>query len=273
MTLLYHRLEDHYIKYNQRKWVHPDPLEFLYTYPDIKDREIVGLIASALAYGNVKQILKSTAKVLAELSVSPYDFLLKNNYGKIEKLFAGFKHRFTTSFELVEFLSAIKKFLSHYGSMENAFLTGYDDSQETVLPALTCFVEKLYNHMRLDKNSLLPIPAKGSACKRLNLFLRWMARKDAVDPGGWTNVPQSKLIVPLDVHMHRISVILKLTSNRHNSMKTALEITKNFAVLSPDDPVKYDFSLTRIGIQKIEMEIAPYFCGENLKGTCDVAIY
>jgi len=272
MKIFRHKLEEHYIEYNKKKWVHPDPLEFLYNYPDLKDREIVGLVASSLAYGNVKQILRSVSLVLDKLTLSPHDFLLSVNDRKLEKLFFNFKHRFTTSVELIEFLLAVREVLRQFGSLEKLFLKGYDDSHETVLPALTCFIRELYSQMESSKNSLLPMPDKGSACKRLNLFLRWMVRKDAVDPGGWDNVCASKLIVPLDVHMHRISTVLKLTASKHNSMKTAVEITKHFVSFCPDDPVKYDFSLTRIGIQKLEMEVAEYFCSENLKGNfCNAA--
>jgi len=96
---------------------------------------------------------------------------------------------------------------------------------------------------------LLPLPRLGSACKRLNLFLRWMIRKDDVDPGGWENIPLSKLIIPLDTHMHKIGILTGLTSRKQANMRTAFEITDGFKKLVPEDPVKYDFSLTRIGIR------------------------
>ncbi|MCD6487215.1 MAG: TIGR02757 family protein, partial [Syntrophobacterales bacterium] len=99
-------------------------------------------------------------------------------------------------------------------------------------------------------NSLLPSPAKGSACKRLNLFLRWMVRHDDVDPGGWDDISSSKLIIPLDTHMHRICLALGITKRKQADMKTALEITRSFQVMAPHDPVRYDFALTRLGIRK-----------------------
>ncbi|MBW2226086.1 MAG: DUF2400 family protein, partial [Deltaproteobacteria bacterium] len=97
---------------------------------------------------------------------------------------------------------------------------------------------------------LVALPEKGSACKRMNLFLRWMVRKDRVDPGGWADVPLSKLIVPLDTHMHKISLQLGFTSKKQANMHAALEITDGFKNFVPDDPVKYDFSLTRFGIRE-----------------------
>ncbi|MFC1474950.1 TIGR02757 family protein, partial [bacterium] len=95
---------------------------------------------------------------------------------------------------------------------------------------------------------LTPAPRRGSACKRMNLFLRWMVRRDDVDPGPWTDVPASKLVVPLDTHMHRISSGMGLTSRKQADLKTAIEITDAFRAISPEDPVRYDFALTRLGI-------------------------
>lgn len=98
---------------------------------------------------------------------------------------------------------------------------------------------------------LLPLPSRGSACKRLHLFMRWMVRNDDVDPGGWNMIPASELMVPVDVHMHRIGIKLGFTNRKAADAKTVIEITEGFRVVSSDDPVKYDFALTRSGIQKI----------------------
>ena len=113
--------------------------------------------------------------------------------------------------------------------------------------------------------SLLPSPVAGSACKRLNLFLRWMVRRDEVDPGGWDHVPPSKLIVPLDIHMHRISLQLGLTGRKQANLKAACEITNAFRAIEPDDPVRYDFSLTRLGIRD---DLTPdgFSCGLPYQG-------
>ena len=99
---------------------------------------------------------------------------------------------------------------------------------------------------------LLPSPSAGSACKRLNLFLRWMVRQDNVDPGGWDSVSPAKLIIPLDTHMHRIGRRLGLTPRRQADLRTAIEITEGFRGICPSDPVRYDFALTRLGIRRDE---------------------
>jgi uncharacterized protein (TIGR02757 family) len=237
-----------YEKYNHREFVHPDPLEFLYDYPDLRDREIVGLVASCLAYGAVRQILKSVASILRRME-SPFDFLRAAHRDSLVQTFKDFKHRFTTGEELATMLWGIKLALQKYDSLEACFVADLKPEHDTITPALTGFVKELSRPFESKPRSLLPSPDLGSACKRLNLFLRWMVRKDAVDPGGWDNVPQTKLVVPLDVHMHRISRQLGLTARRQANLRTAYEITAGFREIEPEDPVRYDFVLTRLGIR------------------------
>lgn len=262
-------LEELYIKYNRREFVHPDPLEFLYDYEDIRDREIVGLIASSLAYGRVPQILRSVLFVLQRMQPSPSTFLNHASRELLLHTFAEFKHRFTTGEELASMLLGIKGVIDQYGSLYTCFIAGLDND-DTVLPAISAFVKELTVGTDGRHNSLLPSPIKGSACKRQNLFLRWMVREDDVDPGGWGRVLASKLVVPLDTHMHRICLALNLTKRKQADMRTALEITAAFRTISPDDPVRYDFALTRLGIRN-EADLGEFLkqCGmpeQNEKG-------
>ncbi|MEA2082996.1 MAG: TIGR02757 family protein [Thermodesulfobacteriota bacterium] len=243
------RLDQLYNQYNRREFVHPDPLEFLYNYKDVRDREIAGLVASSLAYGRVAQILKSVSCVLEHMD-SPANFLQRASRKLLLKTFADFRHRFTTGKDVSMMLFSIKSVVEQYGSLHHCFTASLNKDDETILPALSAFVERLTAGSDVCRNSLLPLPAGGSACKRLNLFLRWMVRRDDVDPGGWDDVPASKLIIPLDTHMHRISLALGLTKRRQPDMRTASEITAAFKTIICHDPVKYDFALTRLGIRK-----------------------
>ena len=244
------RLDELYKLYNRSEFIHPDPLEFLYAYTDRRDRELVGLIASSLAYGRVAQILKSISAILERMDPSPFLFLQKSSKKMLFSRFTDFKHRFTTGEELAVMLWGAKRILKRYGSLYACFTSGLRESDDNVLPALSTFV-KAFNIMASGgRSSLLPSPKKGSACKRLNLFLRWMVRRDEVDPGGWSRVPAAKLIVPLDTHMHRICLLLDLTRRKQANMRTALEITHAFSRIAPEDPVRYDFALTRLGIRK-----------------------
>ena len=239
-----------YSRYNQREFVHPDPLEFLYDYEDMKDREIAGLVASSLAYGRVAQILNSVFFVLQQMQPSPSAFLRYASRESLFEKFTKFKHRFTTGEDMASLLFDTKRVIEGYGSLYECFLRGMADDDDTVIPAISAFVKELCGGRDVEYTSLVPSPVKGSACKRLNLFLRWMVRKDNVDPGGWDKVPASKLIVPLDTHMYSISIALELTERKQADMQAASEITAAFKRISPDDPVKYDFALTRLGIRK-----------------------
>jgi uncharacterized protein (TIGR02757 family) len=251
--MLKKKIDNLYNQYNRRGYVHPDPLEFLYLYKEIRDREIVGLIASALAYGRVKQILKSVSFVLDMMNPSPYLFIKKLSYRSICKVFEGFTHRFATGDHLAGLLWGIKSVIAQFGSLNKCFSHGMSQDDDTVIPAMIFFTGQL-TAGKSKPGHLVPLPQKGSACKRMNLFLRWMVRKDRVDPGGWKNVPLSKLVIPLDTHMHKISLKLGLTAKKQANMNTALEITSCFKQIVPDDPVKYDFVLTRLGIRE-DMDI------------------
>lgn len=257
-----------YESYNSRKWVHPDPLEFLYEYPDPMEREIVGLIASSLAYGRVAQILKSVSSVLKIMGDSPRDFLISSKPSYLKKPLSGFKHRFTTSEHLVSMLAGICRVIKKHGSLYECFLKGMKKGDKSVLPALSFLVNELWHPFNGNGNCLLPTPEKGSACKKLNLFLRWMVRNDKVDPGGWEDINPSTLIIPLDTHMHRIGLSLGFTKRKSNDMRTAIEITESFKKIEPDDPVKFDFALTRLGIRQ-DADIDEFINDLNEKDTCE----
>ncbi len=241
------QFENLYSKYNRPEYIHPDPLETLFFYENIKDREIVGLIASSLAYGRVAQILKSITVILEVMGPSPYVFLGNSTYKSIYKTFKNFRHRFADGKDISALLTDIRDVINTFGSLNSCFVKGFSPNDKSILPAMHFFVDVLLK----GKNSpghLVALPENGSACKRMNLFLRWMIRKDAVDPGGWQGVSPSLLLLPLDTHMHRISRKLGFTSRKQADMKTVIEVTDNFRTLVPDDPVKYDFALSRIGI-------------------------
>ena len=229
-------LERLYARYNHRDLIKPDPMQFLYQYSNRADMEIVAFLASALAYGRVQQIEKSLTDLLGRMGDSPFEFVGDFDGRKRAKL-KDFKHRFTTGDDISDLLMLLKEVLRRYG-------------------ALSKFCDLLLNMHAAEHNGqtngglkyLLVSPAGGSACKRLNLFLRWMVRDDDVDTGLWRSIDKSKLIVPVDVHMSRLCQILGFYDHKTVSLKTAVKITESFAELEPSDPVKYDFALSRIGI-------------------------
>lgn len=243
-------LEGIYDAYNRRDLIHPDPLEFLWLYDDTADREIAGLVASGLAYGRVAQILRSTRSVLDILGPRPSGTLARTSREELAGSLEGFRHRFTTSIEMVSLLSSVSAIQERWGLLGN--LMGELVAEKPYPEALEDLVGVILERAGLSKCSLLPRPGLGSACKRLHLFMRWMVRSDDVDPGGWESVPPSSLVVPMDVHMFRIARALGFTRRKTADGRAALETTEGFRRLNPEDPVKYDFALTRMGIQRRE---------------------
>jgi uncharacterized protein (TIGR02757 family) len=248
-------LEKLYKKYNRRELISPDPLQFVYHYSKPADMEIAAFLAAALAYGKVQQIEKSLNNLLARMSDSPYKFVKQFDKNK-RRAIRNFRHRFTTGDDISNLLALFKKIINKHGSIEQYFVRGYNPDDSNIIPALSQFCNSLLA-LHADGNKgqisqglkyLLVSPAGGSACKRLNLFLRWMVRDDDVDTGLWKSVDKAKLIVPVDVHMGRLCKILRLYNRKTTSLSAAKEITESFAEIEPDDPVKYDFALSRIGI-------------------------
>ncbi len=246
---LKNKLDTIYNHYNKREFVHPDPLEFLYNYKKVEDREIVALVASSLAYGRVQAILKAVESILVKLTPSPHSFILNNNIEQYKDIFNGFKYRFTDADDICALLLGIKRIILDYGSLRDCFEKTILPSDDTIIPSLSKFFRTLKKASEKELKFLLPLPENGSACKRANLFLRWMIRKDRVDPGGWNKNFSSKLVIPLDTHMYKISSRLGFTSRKNPNLKTAIEITNAFKKICPNDPVKYDFALTRPGIR------------------------
>jgi uncharacterized protein (TIGR02757 family) len=252
---LHEVLEGLYRRYNRFELIEPDPLQFVYRYSEPRDMEVAGFLAAALAYGRVRQIERSVDSLLSRMGSSPFEFVLNFN-DSVQKKLVGFKHRFNTADNVCELLSILRDVLHQYGSIEACFASHLEPDDENIINALSRFITGLLDKHKQDTGAdsskglvyLLSDPANGSPCKRLNLFLRWMVRDDDVDAGLWTSVDKSKLVVPVDTHMARLCRILCLYNRKTVSLATAVEITQGFARLEPDDPVKYDFALSRIGI-------------------------
>ena len=267
-TLRRAELEGLHEAFNDRSLVHPDPIEVLYDYPDPADREIVALIAACLSYGGVKQILRSVREALERIG-PPAQFVRDGRLADFEAVFDVFVHRVARGHHVAALLAGIRDIVTRHGSLLNGFLCGLRDEHETVLPALQHFVSSLNVEEQGRCGHLLADPARGSACKRLHLFLRWLVRQDAVDVGDWSQVGAHRLIMPVDTHVHRVCSELGLTQRKQANLRTALEITDAFRHYAPDDPVKYDFALTRIGMRG-DASLADYFtCLSETKGAHD----
>ncbi len=222
---------------------------------------MAAFIAAAFAYGRVGQILKTLEQIFAPMAGAPYAFIRDFNVARDGAKFRHIVHRFNRGSDIVGLLYGLKQILRRDGCLKKFFLRGYSPSQADTTAALSCFVE---DFLALDFTPvlgrhapsahggvryLLPSPRKGSACKRLHMFLRWVVRRgDGLDLGLWGEVAPAKLIIPLDTHVVRISRRIGLTGRRAADGKTALDVTAALRRLEPEDPVKYDFALSRLGI-------------------------
>jgi uncharacterized protein (TIGR02757 family) len=248
-------LERLYRRYNRRQFVATDPLRFVYDYRRKADREIAAFLCACLAYGRVAHIQNSLTQLLSRMGPNPFDFTASFDRRKAQRL-DSFRHRFTSGSDIADLLLALKAAIRRHGSIEGLFSSCVHHGDPDVTAALSRFRRQLLAGRPGGNGSpvsrglayLVCDPAGGSACKRLNLFLRWMVRRDEVDPGLWKSVDKAGLIVPVDTHMSRLCRILRLSDRKTASLAAALEITKRFAEIEPADPVKYDFALSRIGI-------------------------
>lgn len=238
-----------------------DPVQFVRRYDDPRDREVAGLIASAFAYGNVKSILATVDRALAILGKRPAESVACFDPKRDLRMLDGFYHRFNTARDLGVFLWMMRRALEEHGSLEAAFARGLEPAVEDTGSAIDRFVSGLlgYGHERfypkgeLDERIavrfLLPSPASGSACKRMNLYLRWMVRpEDGVDCGVWKTIDPSRLVIPLDTHIARISAYIGLTERKSPGWETALDVTRSLRLMDRSDPLRYDFALCHLGI-------------------------
>jgi uncharacterized protein (TIGR02757 family) len=254
--------------------IEPDPLQLVLRYDDPRDQEVAGLLAAAFAYGRAETIVANIGVVLARMTPSPARYLATFDRAEATRRFAGFAHRFHKTRELVDLLERIAASLP----LGELFRTCYDANDPDIGPSLARFVAALRSagfqpavppassrQTSAAIRYLLPSPEDGSACKRMNLFLRWMVRRTPPDVGLWTFVDPAKLVMPVDTHIHRIATFLGLNDRKSADWKAARAITDRLAVFDAGDPVRYDFALCRLGILDL--------CSrQKRKENCDVCL-
>ena len=259
-------------------YLYSDPLKYLHQFKRSVDQEVVGLITASLAYGRVERIFHSVETVLAIMGPNPFDYLVSFQPSTDKKHFDRFVHRFNKGEDIACLIWFLKQIIEKHGSLGNLFRKISDNGQKSMKETLTTFSEHVlslnsspfYDSEKLPEKAgvryFFPSPQKGSPCKRLNLFMRWMVReKDGLDLGLWDFIPPASLIIPLDTHIVRLARYLGLTRKKSPGWLMAEEVTAHLKKMSPQDPLRYDFSLCRLGIldlcpQKRSMEK----CGDCL---------
>ncbi len=237
-----------------------DPLGLAHAYQGARDREVAAFLSASLAFGNASAIRMSVKRVMERLGPRPAAALRRLRPEESTRLFEGLYHRWVGPEAIGALAQAIGSALRSEGSLEALFLKGYRADEETLQGALVSFREHLLRSLPSTRSNtriergvryLLPDPESGSACKRLHLYLRWMVRPDdGLDLGLWKRPKTHQLIIPLDTHIARIGRLLGLTDRKTPDLKMALEITRNLKRIDPDDPVRYDFAISRMGILK-----------------------
>jgi len=245
-----------------RTFDHPasatDPIHIVRRYRSREDREVVGFCAAGLAFGRVASVLNSVESLLAVMGPHPASFVRSFDPKRDAPALAPLVHRWIRGQDLAALVLIMQRMLHESGSIEAFFVAGDDPSAPDFGPAIESFSRRALQtdlrpvYARVPKRAgvcyFFPRPSAGSACKRLNLFLRWMVRRDAVDLGVWSRVSLSRLIVPLDTHVIRLGRCLRLTRYRSPGWKMAADITASLRAIDPGDPVRYDFSLCHVGM-------------------------
>jgi uncharacterized protein (TIGR02757 family) len=253
-------------QYNQPDFIKNDPVSIPHLFTKKQDIEIMGFWAATLAWGQRVTIINKCKELISLMDGAPYDFIINHEEPDLTKLLH-FKHRTFNDIDTLYFIAFFRWHYSNFDSLEDALILKntviLSDSEGPASNALRhAMVENALNHFRSYFFSLpdfphrtkkhVSSPSQKSTCKRLNMFLRWMVRKDdcGVDFGIWNNIKPSELIMPCDLHVDRVARKLKLITRKQTDWQTAVELTECLRQFDPNDPVKYDFALFGLGIEE-----------------------
>jgi uncharacterized protein (TIGR02757 family) len=238
-------------KYNQPYFIAADPICIPHRFTKKQDIEIAGFFAAIFSWGNRTTIINKTSELMALMNNSPYDFCLNHTEHDLKKLLL-FKHRTFNATDLLYFIQFLHMHYIRHASLESAFTQSLRKSDATIENALNNFYQYFFSLPDVPQRTLKHIacPDKKSACKRINMYLRWMVRKDrsGVDFGIWKNISPAQLVIPLDVHVARVARHFKLLTRRQTDWQAALELTQQMKGLNSKDPVRYDFALFALGV-------------------------
>ena len=240
-------LDSKYIQYNQKKFIESDPIQVPHKFTSKEDIEISSFLTATIAWGQRKTIIKNSFKMMDLLDNSPHDYIINSTEKEIDKL--NVKHRTFNEIDFRYFIKQLKYIYINHGNLENIF---FDNIENNSLHKSIHVFKSLFfkNNFPLRTTKHISDPYKGSACKRINMFLRWMVRKDSngVDFGIWNKISPSYLSCPLDVHSGRVARKLGMLKRIQNDHKAVIELDNKLRIFDSNDPVKYDFSLFGLGV-------------------------
>ncbi|MCT4615524.1 MAG: TIGR02757 family protein [Marinifilaceae bacterium] len=239
-------------EYNIDSFIETDPIQIPKNYKLKEDIEISAFLTSTIAWGNRTSIIKSAKNLMKLMDDSPYDFVKNSNDSDLKKL-TNFKYRTFNADDLLFFIYSLKNIYTNYGGLESVFTKNIQKTDSSVYNPLVNFRRIFFEleHLRRTEKHVANVEKK-SAAKRINMFLRWMVRKDIIDFGIWNKISTNQLLLPLDVHSGNVSRDLGLLKRKQNDWNAVVEITNKLKEFDPNDPVKYDYALFGIGAFKNE---------------------
>jgi uncharacterized protein (TIGR02757 family) len=241
-------LDEKVMQYNNKAFVETDPISIPHRFEKKEDIEISGFLTATISWGNRKSIIKSASRMLSMMDNAPYDFVLNYKTNEPERV-AGFVHRTFNETDLNYFIRALKNIYLHKGGLENIFTQ--HAGKDSILPAIHMFKKEFFSILHPERTKKhISDPENGSVAKRINMFLRWMVRRDnhGVDFGLWKNIPPSILSCPLDIHSGNVARKLGLITRNQNDLKALSELDNNLRLMDKNDPVKYDYALFGLGV-------------------------
>ncbi len=238
-------------RYNTPAFIPDDPIQVPHEFERLQDREIMGFWTATLAWGQRKTIIQNARRLVELMDGAPYQFVVGHEE-QDRRRFLDFKHRTFQATDTLYFLEFFQNYYRRFDSLEDAFARHLQPADATVENALVGFQRDFFNHPWAPERTRKHVatPERGSTCKRINMFLRWMVRRDTagVDFGAWSRIRPGQLLIPLDVHVERVARRLGLLQRPQTDWKAVLELTENLRAFDPDDPVKYDFALFGLGV-------------------------
>jgi uncharacterized protein (TIGR02757 family) len=239
--------------YNQPSFIENDPIYIPHLFSKKQDIEIIGFFAAVFAWGQRVTIINKCKDLIKRMDDAPHDFVIHHSEKELKKLLH-FKHRTFNDADLLYFISFFKHWYTKHTSLEDAFAMHLTAKDATIEKALTGFRELFFslNESLPRTHKHISSPKQNSACKRINMYLRWMVRKDdkGVDFGIWNKIKPSQLMCPLDVHVERVALKLNLLQREQSDWKAVVELTNNLRQMDPEDPVRYDFALFGLGVME-----------------------
>lgn len=243
------KLEELAKKYETEDFIKDDPVQFPHRFAKSEDIEIAAFISSIFAFGSRKIFIKKLDDLFKIMNNQPHNFVINFD----PKTLKGFNYRFAKDFDIIEVFQILNKLYKEDKGLKDLFEYGYR-LNNSILPMLQTAADYFYSNVKNEVGMgfyhLIPNPKNGGAMKRMNMFLRWMVRKPPVDLGIWDFIPTSELLIPLDTHVSRLSREMGLLKGSRDNFKAVLELTENLRKFDPQDPVKFDFAMFGLGVNK-----------------------